>query len=70
MRRPGMSESRFADILGAQIPDREKRRRADFIVATALGRSVAFRGLKGIVRTLRQREKPRPHRGEKSCARS
>jgi dephospho-CoA kinase len=70
MRRPGMSESRFADILGAQIPDREKRRRADFVVATALGRSVAFRRVKGIVRMLRRGELPRPHRGERSCARS
>jgi dephospho-CoA kinase len=69
MRRPGMSESRFADILRAQIPDREKRRRADFVVATALGRSVAFRRLKAIVRTLRRGELPRPHRGKRSCAR-
>jgi len=70
MRRPGMSESRFADILRAQIPDREKRRRADFVVATALGRSVAFRRLKAIVRTLRRGGLPRSHRGRKLCARS
>jgi dephospho-CoA kinase len=70
MRRPGMSESRFADILGAQIPDREKRRRADFVVATALGRDVSFRRLKAIVRMLRRGELPRPHRGKRSCARS
>ena len=70
MRRPGMSESRFADILRAQIPDHEKRRRADFVVATALGRSVAFRRLKAIVRTLRRGELPRSHRGRKLCARS
>ena len=70
MRRPGMSESRFTDILRAQIPDREKRRRADFVVATALGRSVAFRRLKAIVRTLRRGELPRSHRGRKPCARS
>ncbi len=70
MRRPGMSESRFADILRAQIPDREKRRRADFVVATALGRSVTFRRLKAIVRTLRQGDLPRPHWGKRRCARS
>jgi dephospho-CoA kinase len=68
MRRPGMSESRFADILRAQIPDREKRRRADFVVATALGRSMTFRRLKAIVRTLRRGDLPRPHRGKRSCA--
>ena len=70
MRRPGMSEDRFAGILRAQMPDREKRRRADFVVATALGRSVTFRRLKAIVRTLRQGPPPRRHRGEKPCARS
>jgi dephospho-CoA kinase len=70
MRRPGMSESRFADILRAQMPDREKRRRADFVVATALGRAETFRRLKAIVRTLRRGELPRPHRGERRCARS
>jgi dephospho-CoA kinase len=69
MRRPGMSESRFADILRAQIPDREKRRRADFVVATALGRGVTFRRLKAIVRTLRRGDLPRPLRGKRACAR-
>jgi dephospho-CoA kinase len=68
MRRPGMSERRFADILRAQMPDREKRRRADFVVATALGRGETFRRLKAIVRTLRRGELPRPHRGERRCA--
>ena len=40
MRRPGMTESRFASILRAQMPDREKRRRADFVVPTGLGRGL------------------------------
>jgi dephospho-CoA kinase len=70
MRRPGMSKGRFADILRAQMPDHEKRRRADFVVATALGRSVTFRRLKAIVRTLRRGELPRRHRGRRRCARS
>jgi dephospho-CoA kinase len=70
MRRPGMSEGRFADILRAQVPDREKRRRADFVVATALGRSVTFRRLKAIVRTLRRGDLPRSHRGKRACAKS
>jgi dephospho-CoA kinase len=74
MRRPGMSKERFAEILRAQMPDREKRRRADFVVATALGRSVTFRRLKAVVRTLRQRALqqgglPRRHRGGRRCAR-
>src|SRR5262249_55061763 len=70
MRRPGMSESRFAEILRAQMPDREKRRRADFIVATALSRSVTQRRLKAVIRTLRQGKLPRPRRRGRRCARS
>jgi dephospho-CoA kinase len=73
MRRPGMSESRFAEILRAQMPDREKRRRADFVVATALGRSVSFRRLKAIVRKLRLGElphSPQGSQGDEPCAKS
>ncbi|HVC54363.1 MAG TPA: dephospho-CoA kinase [Stellaceae bacterium] len=64
MRRPGMTESRFAAIRKAQLPDAEKRRRADFVVATALGRNVTFRHLRAIVRELRRQ------RGGRRCARS
>ncbi len=70
MRRPGMSATRFADILRAQIPDREKRRRADFVVATALNRGTTYRRLKAVVRALRQGELPRHRPGGKRCARS
>lgn len=71
MRRAGMSEGRFAEILRAQMPDREKRRRADFVVATALSRSGTFRRLKSIVGKLRQGDAPqRRRRGKKRCARS
>jgi dephospho-CoA kinase len=59
MRRPGMTETRFAEILQAQMPDHEKRRRADFVVWTGLGRHVAIRQLRGIVRKLRQGDVPR-----------
>jgi dephospho-CoA kinase len=61
LRRPGMSEQRFADILRAQIPDAVKRRRADFVVPTALGKAATYRGVQSIVRTLRQGERPRRH---------
>ena len=53
MRRPGMTESRFASILRAQMPDREKRRRADFVVPTGLGRGLTFRRLRRVVAGLR-----------------
>jgi dephospho-CoA kinase len=37
MARPGMTKERFAQLLTAQVPDAEKRRRADFIVDTGRG---------------------------------
>lgn len=70
MRRPGMSERRFAGILRAQMPDTEKRKRADFVVSTALGRNISFHRLRAIVRMLRQGEPKRRRRGKRRCGRS
>jgi dephospho-CoA kinase len=36
LRRPGMSKERLAAILRRQLPDVEKRRRADFVIRTDL----------------------------------
>jgi dephospho-CoA kinase len=69
LRRPGMTEQRFAAILRAQIPDGVKRRRADFVVVTALGKGVTYRRLQSVVRTLRRGEAPRRRRGGRRCAR-
>jgi dephospho-CoA kinase len=53
MRRPGMSEARFAAILKQQMPDAEKRRRADFVVPTGLDRGLSRRRLRAIIGSLR-----------------
>jgi dephospho-CoA kinase len=50
LRRPGMTEIRLAAILQKQMSDREKRRRADFVVPTGLGRNVTLRRLQAVVR--------------------
>jgi len=39
LRRPGMTEARFQEVLKHQIPDYLKRRAADFVIFTGLGRA-------------------------------
>jgi dephospho-CoA kinase len=53
MARPGMTEERFRAILEKQMPDSEKRRRADVVVPTGLGRALTFRHLARLVQRLR-----------------
>jgi len=52
LRRPGMTEARLAAILKQQMPDAEKRRRADFVVPTGLDRKLSLQRLHAIVRLL------------------
>jgi dephospho-CoA kinase len=49
-----MTDSRLRAILAAQTPDREKRRRADFVVLTGLSRAHTLRRLKAILRILHE----------------
>ena len=53
LARPNMDEDKLAGILAQQMPDRQKRRRADHVVPSGLGRAVTFRRLRRIVRDLR-----------------
>jgi dephospho-CoA kinase len=38
LARPGMTRAKLAGILKAQLPDRDKRRRADLVIETGRGR--------------------------------
>jgi dephospho-CoA kinase len=53
LRRPGMTEAKMQSIMARQMPDAEKRRRADFVVQTGLGKLHSLRQLDGIVRLLK-----------------
>jgi dephospho-CoA kinase len=65
LRRPGMTEERFAAIRARQMPDVQKRRRADHVVATGLSRHVAQAAIRRIMRKLRG-SAPRPSRGRRA----
>ncbi len=54
LARPGMTERRLAEVLAHQMPDVEKRRRADFIVPTGLGRRLTLRCLIGVLKGVRR----------------
>jgi dephospho-CoA kinase len=55
LARPGMTADKFEAILAAQMPDAEKRRRADYVVDTSRGLEAAREQVAGILADLRVR---------------
>jgi len=53
LARPGMTEEKLAMILSRQMPDAEKRKRADFLVDTGLGLEAAREQVREIVARLK-----------------
>lgn len=54
LARPGMTEERFSAILGKQMPDAEKRRRARFVIDTGRGFPVAREQVGRVIAALRE----------------
>ncbi|HWW11025.1 MAG TPA: dephospho-CoA kinase, partial [Brevundimonas sp.] len=61
--RPGMTRERFEAILARQMPDAEKRRRADFVVDTGEGLEAARARVDEIVGMVLSEDWTPPRRG-------
>ena len=52
LRRPGMDKRKLAAVIASQMPDSEKRRRADYILRTGLSRRESLAALTRLVAQL------------------
>jgi dephospho-CoA kinase len=67
MRRSGMTREKFANILKNQMPDWEKRKRADFVVPTGIGFRSTLRRVLRIAKHLGHGRWPRRrHAGDRA----
>lgn len=57
LEREGMTPEKFSSITAAQMPDRLKRRRADFVIDTSHGLDAARLSVRDILRALRENAK-------------
>lgn len=55
LARPGMTEAKFAAILARQIPDAEKRRRADYVIDTSQSLDACREQVRDIIAELKGR---------------
>lgn len=55
MRRPGMTAQKLADTRARQVPDAAKRRQADYVVPTGLGRRFALDAVKRLIADILRR---------------
>jgi dephospho-CoA kinase len=56
LARLGMTEPRFIALLARQVPDAEKRRRADFVIDTSAGMDAARAAVHDVLEQLAARE--------------
>lgn len=64
LARPGMTVEKFEAILARQVPDADKRARADFIIDTSNGVEPARRQVRQVLATLRERLDPSAEPGQ------
>ena len=53
LARADMDPARFEALLGRQVPDAEKRRRADYVIDTSRGLEAARRQVQDVIRSIR-----------------
>jgi len=54
LARRDMTEEKFEKILATQMPDSQKRARADFVIPTGLGYAATYRALKNVLKSVKK----------------